>query len=131
MSVIITLDDEIDNDRGDMIVNENSLSKVGKALDVLVTWMSDKPLMSLNKVIIRHTTNECIAKIKALKYKVDINNLNQIYGIDNLSMNDIGCITLRTSKPLLYDTYKKNRRTGSLIIIDEQSNETIGAGMII
>ncbi len=131
MSVIITLDDEIDNDRGDMIVNENSLSKVGKDLDVLVTWMSDKPLMSLNKVIIRHTTNECIAKIKALKYKVDINNLNQIYGIDNLSMNDIGCINLRTSKPLLYDTYKKNRRTGSLIIIDEQSNETIGAGMII
>ena len=69
--------------------------------------------------------------IKELKYKVDINTLHRIEDIEKLDMNDIGRITLRTSKPLFYDTYKKNRQTGSLIIIDEQTNETIGAGMII
>ena len=72
-----------------------------------------------------------MAMVKALKYKVDINTLHRIEDIDSLEMNDIGRITLRTSKPLFYDTYKRNRQTGSLIIIDEQTNETIGAGMII
>ena len=69
--------------------------------------------------------------VKALKYKVDINTLHRIENIEKLEMNDIGRVTLRTSKPLFYDAYKKNRLTGSLIIIDEQTNETIGAGMII
>jgi sulfate adenylyltransferase subunit 1 len=72
-----------------------------------------------------------MAMVKALKYKVDINTLHRIEDIDSLEMNDIGRITLRTSKPLFYDAYKRNRQTGSLIIIDEQTNETIGAAMII
>ena len=69
--------------------------------------------------------------IKELKYKIDINTLHHLQDIDTLAMNDIGRISLRTAKPLFYDAYKKNRQTGSLIIIDEQTNETIGAGMII
>ena len=69
--------------------------------------------------------------IKSLKYKVDINTLHRIEDIDQLEMNEIGRITLRTSKPLFYDAYRRNRKTGSLIIIDEQTNETIGAGMIM
>ena len=69
--------------------------------------------------------------VKELRYKVDINTLHRIEDIDSLEMNDIGRITLRASKPLFYDIYKRNRQTGSLIIIDEQTNETIGAGMII
>jgi sulfate adenylyltransferase subunit 1 len=131
MSVIMTLEDEIDNSRGDMIVRENNVPEVGQDLDILVTWMNDKPLYSRTKVIVKHTTNECMAMVKELKYKVDINTLHRIEDIEKLEMNDIGRITLRTSKPLFYDAYKKNRQTGSLIIIDEQTNETIGAGMII
>ena len=131
MSVIITLEDELDNSRGDMIVRENNIPSIGQDLDLLVTWMSSKPLVNRTKVIIKHTTNECMAMIKELKYKVDINSLHRITEVDNLEMNDIGRVQIRTSKPIFYDIYKKNRQTGSVIIIDEQTNETIGAGMII
>ena len=131
MSVTMTLEDEIDNSRGDMIVRENNVPKVGQDLDILVAWMNASTLQSRTKVIVKHTTNECVAMVKELKYKVDINTLHRIEDIDSLEMNDIGRITLRTSKPLFYDAYKRNRQTGSLIIVDEQTNETIGAGMII
>jgi sulfate adenylyltransferase subunit 1 len=131
MSVTMTLEDEIDNSRGDMIVRENNMPVVGQDLDVLVTWMSSTPLQSRTKVIVKHTTNECMGMVKELKYEVDINTLHRIEDIDRLEMNAIGRISLRTSKPLFYDPYKKNRQTGSIIIIDAQTNETIGAGMII
>ena len=131
MSVTMTLDDEIDISRGDMIVRKNNIPEIGQDLDVLVTWMSSNALSPRTKVVIKHTTNQCMGIIKDLKYKININTLHRIEGIEKLDMNDIGRITLRTSKPLFYDTYKKNRQTGSLIIIDEQTNETIGAGMII
>ena len=131
MSVTMTLEHEIDISRGDMIVRENNLPEVGQDLEVLVTWMNAKPLHSRTKVILKHTTNECMAMVNALKYKVDINTLHRIEDIDSLEINDIGRISLRTSKPIFYDSYKNNRQTGSLIIIDEQTNETIGAGMII
>ncbi len=131
MSVTMTLEDEIDVSRGDMIVRENNGPEVGQDIDVLVTWMSQKPLQSRTKVVIKHTTNECLAMITELKYKVDINTLHRIEAVEKVEMNDIARISIRTSKPLFYDAYKRNRQTGSLIIIDEQTNETIGAGMII
>ena len=131
MSVTMTLEDEIDNSRGDMIVRENNVPEVGQDIDILVTWMNTNPLYSRKKVIVKHTTNECIAMVKELKYRLDINTLHRVKDIEKLEMNEIGRITLRTSKPLFYDTYKRNRQTGSLIIIDEQTNETIGGGMII
>ena len=93
--------------------------------------MNITPLHTRTKGIIKHTTNECVAIIKELKYKVDINTLHRIEGIESLGMNDIGRISIRTSKSLFYDSYKKNRKTGALIIIDQQTNETIGAGMIL
>ena len=131
MSVTMTLEDEIDNSRGDMIVRENNVPEVGQDLDVLVTWMSQKPLQARTKVVIKHTTNESVAMVKELNYKVDINTLHRIEGVTEIAMNDIARIKIRSSKPLFYDAYKRNRQTGSLIIIDEQTNETIGAGMII
>jgi len=131
MSVTMTLQDEIDTSRGDMIVRENNVPEIGQDLEVLVTWMSSNPLKARTKVMVKHTTNQCMAMVKELKYKIDINTLHRIEGIDTLDMNDIGRISLRTAKPLFYDVYKKNRQTGSIIIIDEQTNETIGAGMII
>ena len=131
MSVTMTLEDEIDVSRGDMIVRENNTPTIGQDLDVLVTWMSSKPLQLRTKVVIKHTTNECLGMIKELKYKIDINTLHRIEDIDAITMNDIARISIRASKPLFYDAYQQNRQTGSIIIIDEQTNETIGAGMII
>ena len=131
MSVTMTLVDEIDNSRGDMIVRENNLPEVGQDLNVLVTWMSNVPLQARTKVVIKHTTNECVGMVKELKYKIDINSLHRIEGIQEVAMNEIAKISIRTSKPFFYDAYKKNRQTGSIIIIDEQTNETIGAGMIV
>ncbi|MBC3845177.1 50S ribosome-binding GTPase [Winogradskyella echinorum] len=131
MSVTMTLEDEIDNSRGDMIVRENNVPEIGQDLEVLVTWMSTKPIQARTKVVVKHTTNESIGMVKELKYKIDINTLHRIENIDKVEMNDIARMSIRTAKPMFYDAYKKNRQTGSLIIIDEQTNETIGAGMII
>lgn len=131
MSVTMTLEDEIDNSRGDMIVRENNVPNVSQDLEVLVTWMSTSPLQMQTKVIIKHTTNECVGMIKELKYKIDINTLHRIEDIDKIEMNEIARISIRTAKPLFFDAYKRNRQTGSIIIIDEQTNETLGAGMII
>ena len=131
MSVNILLEDELDISRGDMIVRENNIPKISQDIEVLVTWMNQNPLTGRKKVIIKHTTNECVGVVKELKYKIDINTLHRIENIDSIKLNDIARISIRTSKPLFFDSYKKNRKTGSLIIIDEQTNETIGAGMII
>ena len=131
MSVNIELEDEIDISRGDMIVRENNIPNVSQDIELLVNWMNQNPLTNRKKVIIKHTTNECIGLVRELKYKIDINTLHRIENIESIQMNDIARISIRTSKPLFFDSYKKNRRTGSLILIDEQTNETIGAGMII
>ncbi len=131
MSVTMTLEDEIDNSRGDMIVRENNVPEIGQDIEVLVTWMSTRPIQSRTKVVIKHTTNETIGMVKELKYKIDINTLHRQENIDKVEMNDIARLSIRTAKPLFYDAYKRNRQTGSIIIIDEQTNETIGAGMIL
>ena len=131
MSVTMTLEDEIDSSRGDMIVRENNVPEVSHDLEVMVTWMSINPIKARTKVVVKHTTNECMAMVKELKYKIDINTLHRIEGVQELAMNEIARISIRTSKPIFYDTYEKNRETGSIIIIDEQTNETIGAGVII
>ena len=98
MSVTMTLQDEIDTSRGDMIVRENNVPEIGQDLEVLVTWMSSSPLQARTKVVVKHTTNQCMAMVKELKYKVDINTLHRIEGIDKIAMNDIGRISLRTAQ---------------------------------
>lgn len=131
MSVTMTLNDEIDVSRGDMIVRENNVPEITQDVEVLVTWMNERPLTGRTKVFVKHTTNECLAMVREIKYKIDINTLHRIENVDSIQMNDIARISLRVSKPLFVDPYGRNRQTGSLIIIDEQTNETIGAGMII
>ncbi|MCS5663475.1 MAG: GTP-binding protein [Flavobacteriales bacterium] len=131
MSVTMRLNDEIDISRGDMIVRENNTPEITQDIEALVTWMSEKPLQSRTKVFVKHTTNECISMVKDIKYKIDINTLHRIEDVDKLEMNDIARISIRASKPLFVDPYNRNRFTGSIILIDEQTNETIGAGMII
>ena len=131
MSVSITLNDEIDISRGDMIVKPTNVPQQGQDIELMVCWMSPKKLQLNGKYSIKHTTKNARCIIKEVYYKVDINNLHRVEDDLEIGMNDIGRIKIRTTEPLFYDSYRKNRTTGSLIIIDEFTNETVGAGMII
>ncbi len=131
MTVALTLEDEIDISRGDMIVKPNNQPNVGQDIDLMVCWLNEKKLIHGGKYSLKHTTKETRCIIKNVQYKVNINNLHQIEDDLEIGLNDIGRIQIRTMAPLFYDSYKKNRSTGSLIIVDEFTNETVGAGMII
>ncbi len=131
MSCTILLEDEIDISRGDMIVRENNRPEVTQDLEVMLCWMSEKPLQPNGKYFIRHTTNDARCLVKEIRYKVDVNTLHRILDFDKIGLNDIARIQLRTTKPVLCDKYKNNRNTGSIILIDESTNETVGAGMVI
>ena len=130
MSVSLTIEDDIDISRGDMIVKENNLPKVSQELDVMVTWLNESPLEKRKKVLIKHTTNETIAQVTAILYELDINSLHKLEGVSELKLNSIGRIKLRTAKAIMFDNYKENRTSGSLILIDPYTNETIGAGIL-
>ncbi len=129
-SITMTLKDEIDISRGDMIVKENSIPHIEQNLEAMICWFSDKPTQPRSKLVLRHTTQEVQALITDFKYQVDVNTLHKIENIDGLEMNQIARISLRTSKPLFYDSYRKNRTTGSFILIDPNTNETVAAGML-
>jgi sulfate adenylyltransferase subunit 1 len=131
MSVSVTLMDDLDISRGDMIVKENNLPVISQDLDVMICWMESANLKPRKKVIIKHTTNECLGMITEILYKLDINTLHSIKDFEEFKLNDIGRIKIRSSKPLFFDSYKKNRHTGSIILIDPNTNATIAAGMII
>lgn len=131
MSVTMTLEDDIDISRGDMIAKPDNQPKVGQDIDLMVCWLNKKPLQPGGKYAIKHTTQDARCIIKEVKYKVNINTLHRVEGDKEIGLNDIGRIHIRTTQPLFYDSYKRNRNTGSLIIIDEYTNETVGAGMIL
>ena len=131
MSVCITLTDDIDISRGDMIVRENNQPTIGQNIDVMICWMDEKNMILNGKYTIRHTSQTARCIIKEVKYKIDINSLHRIEQEKKISLNDIARITIRTTKPLFYDSYRRNRNTGSVILVDEASNKTVGAGMII
>ena len=131
MSVSINLEDDLDISRGDMIVRENNIPRSGQDLEIMLCWLNEKKLNPNTSYILRHTTREIRAFIKGIRYKIDITNLRRMENETSLSMNDIGRVQLRTTQPLIYDSYRRNRNTGSLILIDERTNETVGAGMII
>jgi len=131
MSVTIRLEDEIDISRGDMIVRPNNQQEYGQDVEVMVCWLHEKPLQLKGKYAIKHTTREARCIVNEIKYKVNINTLHRIEEDVSIGLNDIGRISIRTTQPLFYDGYSRNRFTGSLIIIDEATNETVGACMII
>ncbi|HRX30136.1 MAG TPA: GTP-binding protein [Saprospiraceae bacterium] len=131
-SVTILLEDEIDISRGDMIVRENNQPESLQDIEVMLCWFDNtKSLNPQGKYIIRHTTQEARTVIKEIRYKLDINTLHRNLEDKTLNMNDIGRVVLRTTKPLFVDSYRTNRETGSIILIDEASNNTVAAGMII
>jgi sulfate adenylyltransferase subunit 1 len=131
MSVTMTLEDEIDISRGDMIVRPNNQPDSTQDLEVMVCWMNQKPLQNRTKIIIKHTTKECQAMVKEIQYKVDVNTLHRVEDISEIGMNDIARVSIRTAQPIFKDSYRRNRLTGSVILIDPNTNETVGAGMII
>ncbi len=132
MSVAVTLVDEIDISRGDMLVKRNNPPVPRQDVEAMICWFSaDKKLLPRGKFILRHTTKEVKALITEVRYKVNINTLHKVEADLEFNLNDIGRISLRTSAPLIADSYKRNRITGSFVLIDEQTNETVAAGMII
>jgi sulfate adenylyltransferase subunit 1 len=130
-SVSFRLAHDIDISRGDMIVPVDQKPKIAQEVDLMVCWLSEKPMVLGGKYAIRHTTSELRGIIRGVKYKVNINTLDENREDQSVELNEIARITLKTSKPIFYDSYKENHITGSIIIIDEATNNTVGAGMII
>ncbi len=131
MSVCITLEDDIDISRGDMLVREHNQPEIGQEMDLMICWMNSKKLIVRGKYTIKHTSQTARCIIKEVRYKMDINTLHRIEDENEIGLNDIGRVAIKTTKPLFFDKYNRNRNTGSVIIIDEATNETVGAGMII
>lgn len=131
MSIVMTLEDDIDISRGDMIVRPGNQPRVEQDLDIMMCWLNNKPMTPGGKYAIRHTTNEARAMVKEVVYKVNISTLQREEGDKDIRMNDIARVKLRTTKPLMMDSYRKNRITGSVILVDEGTNETVAAGMIV
>jgi sulfate adenylyltransferase subunit 1 len=131
MSVTITLEDEIDISRGDVIAKPGNHPETSQDLDVMICWMNQRSLPLNARFYVRHTSREVRGVLKEIQYKLDINKLNEIGGADQLTMNEIGRVKIRTAQPLFIDSYRKNRITGSIILVDEGTNETIAAGMVV
>jgi bifunctional enzyme CysN/CysC len=132
MSVTIRLADEVDVSRGDLIARRKNQPQVSQDVDAMVCWMSDTTwLREGAKLAIKHTTKWARAVVKDLQYQLDVNTLHRYEDAVGLSLNEIGRVSLRTTQPLLFDEYRRNRTTGSFLLVDESSNTTVGAGMIL
>ncbi|CAG0990707.1 sulfate adenylyltransferase subunit 1 [Methylophilaceae bacterium] len=128
-SITILLEDEIDISRGDMIVKTGQAPEPVKQINAMVCWLSETPLSTARTYIVRHTTRESKAKVGEIAYRVDVNSLEKLPA-QGLAMNDIAMVSFRLAQPLMVDPYKMNRATGAFILIDESTNNTVGAGMI-
>ena len=131
MSVAITLEDDIDISRGDMIVKINNQPEPSQEFDVMLCLLNNDTAKPRAKYVIQHTSNEERAMIKSVVYKVDINSYERQEDDDSLQMNDIARVKIRTTRRLMIDSYRDNRNTGSIILIDAGTNETVAAGMIV
>jgi sulfate adenylyltransferase subunit 1 len=130
MSVTVRLEDDIDVSRGDMICRPQNAPTPSQDIDAMVCWMSSTPLRPRQKLAIKHTTRTCRTLIKDVQYRLDVNSLHRDLETKHLGLNEIGRVQLRTTVPLLCDSYETNRSTGSFILIDEATGVTVGAGMI-
>ena len=131
MSVAITLEDEIDVSRGDMLAKPNNQPTVSQDIEAMICWFSEKPLQLRQKFIIRHTTRDAKCLVKEVRYKVNINTLHKMEDDPEIGLNDIARIHIRTTQPLFFDEYRRNRQTGSIVLIDEFTHNTVAAGMIL
>lgn len=130
-SVAISLEDQIDISRGDMLVSTDDLPKISQDINLMICWFNERPMKVGGKYLLRINSNEAGCIIKSVSYRMNINNLEKDFENRTINMNDIADITIKTSKPLFFDSYRKNNITGSMIFIDEGTNETVAAGMIV
>jgi sulfate adenylyltransferase subunit 1 len=131
MSVTMHIEDDFDISRGDMIARVNNVPRQDQDIDLMICWFHEKPLQERGKYILRHTTKEVRCIIREVRYRMDVNTLHRDVESNVISMNDIARISIRSTLPLFVDAYHKNRITGSVILIDEGTNETVAAGMVI
>ncbi len=131
MSVTVLLEDDLDLSRGDMIVRPNNQPKVTQDIELMICWFDEKPLNPRGIYALMHTSNEARCVIKDVRYKLNINTLHRNLDDKEIKMNDIARVLIRSTKPLFVDEYNQNRITGSLILIDEGTNNTVAAGMVI
>jgi len=131
MSVVLRLADEIDISRGDMLVRPNNQPTARQDLDLRVCWMDESaPLSAGRTLAIKHTTVWARVKIREVVYKVDVNTLHRDESAQQLELNEIGRVRMRASRPLFMDDYAENRATGAVILVDEATNRTVGAGFL-
>ncbi len=130
MSVTLTLEDEVDISRGDMLASAQKPPDAARQFDASVVWMNEQPLDLSRRYVLKHTTQTLPAEVKAVKHRVNIKTLEH-EPADRLEMNGIGVLRIETSRPIYFDAYTQNRATGSLILIDPETNATVGAGMIL
>ncbi len=130
-SATLQLTEDIDISRGDMIVKGDIEPNVSQNIEAMICWMNPQALKLNGMYAVRHTTREVRAKVMSISFKVDMDNLTNNSEVSTVAMNDIARISLRTSRPLIFDSYETNRKTGSFIMIDEGTNETVGVGMIV
>jgi bifunctional enzyme CysN/CysC len=130
MSVVVRLKDELDVSRGDMICRPHNAPTATQDVDAMVCWMADRPLQPGAKLAVKHTTRSARAVVKELQYRLDVNTLHRAESPESLGLNEIGRVRLRTTLPLFADEYRRNRQTGSFILVDESTNATVGAGII-
>jgi bifunctional enzyme CysN/CysC len=131
MSVAIRLSDDLDVSRGDMICRVHNRPTVGQDIDAMLVWLTDVPMHIGGKYVIKHTTRSGRALVKGLHYRLDVNTLHRVPDAPTLSLNEIGRVSIRVTVPLFYDPYRRNRVTGSFILVDEATNNTVSAGMIL
>jgi sulfate adenylyltransferase subunit 1 len=131
MSVTMHIEDDFDISRGDMIVRVNNVPRQDQDVDLMICWFNERPLQESGKYILRHTTREARCIIREVRYRMDVNTLHRDLQSKQINMNDIARISIRSTIPLFVDPYHKNRITGSVILIDEGTNETVAAGMVI
>ena len=131
LSVTLRLENNVDVSRGDMICRPNNRPTEAKELDAMVCWMAERPLQASGRYRIKHTARTVLAKADELRYRIDVNTLHRDEDATGLSLNEIGRLRLRLSSPLFLDEYRRNRATGSFILIDESTNDTVAAGMVL
>ncbi len=131
MSVTIRLEDDLDISRGDMLCRPNNAPMSLQDVDAMVCWMTEQPLRAGAKLAVKHTTRTARAVVRALQYRLDVNTLHRTPDVETLGLNDIGRIQMRTTAPLFCDEYHRNRTTGGFVLIDESTNRTVGAGMVV
>ncbi len=131
MSVTLRLADDLDVSRGDMICRPHNAPVPSQDIDAMVCWMSETGLSAGQQLAVKHTTRSARVLVKTLQYRLDVNTLHRDESASELGLNDIGRVRLRSTTPLFLDEYRRNRTTGGFILIDEATNRTVGAGMVV